>query len=220
MKTTGTIIALAWPDTLVVKEGKWYDFLMKLLGFLKNDYYTAGHAACILVCHDTNTLLYHDFGRYHTPSKKGRVRNVFTDPDLKIDTKLHTENGEILNLEEILTEIQNNKACHGNGLLMASVYNNINYKKAVAKANQMQNKGAICYGPLKYKGTNCSRFVSQITKFSTPSVLKKIELTLPYTISASPKFNISVINSYKHYYVIPRDKTNNLPLKLKTELVW
>jgi len=29
MYNTGTIVALAWPDTKVIREGKWYDVPMK-----------------------------------------------------------------------------------------------------------------------------------------------------------------------------------------------
>ncbi len=67
MVKDATIIALAWPDTKVIHEGKWYDTPMKWLGILKDGYYSAGHAAFLLVNHNNNDVHYFDFGRYQTP---------------------------------------------------------------------------------------------------------------------------------------------------------
>ncbi len=47
-------------------------------------------------------------------------------------------------------------------------------------------------------GINSYRFVSQVAACDRKSWFKKIQLALPYTISASPKFNIRIINS-KYY---------------------
>lgn len=221
MTQKGSIIALAWPETKVIHEGKWYDTPMRWFGFLKDDYYTAGHAALVLVNHQTKEFKYFDFGRYHTPPKRGRVRSYDTDPELKLKTIAEIKNGEILNIQDLLFELQCKKACHGDGKLLASVYHNIDLKKAINKAEDMQNKGAICYGPFVPQGTNCSRFVCQVTKASTKSWFKRLILTLPYTISASPKFNIRMINSEPHYYIMKKEHQPQLSKEtFTTESVW
>ena len=49
-QNNATILALAWPDTKVTHEGKWYDYPMKWVGAIdKEGYYNAGHAALILI---------------------------------------------------------------------------------------------------------------------------------------------------------------------------
>jgi hypothetical protein len=211
MQKSGTLIALAWPETKVIAEGKWYDVPLGFLGFIKHGYYTAGHAALLLVNHQTNDILYYDFGRYHTPYQKGRVRSKVTDPELTIKTKAIFHNNKLINIETILQEVNNNKACHGDGKLMASELKNINFEKAKTLANAMQNKGAICYGPIKKGGTNCSRFVSTIAKNSVNNIIQKILLHIPYTISPTPKSNIRLANSHHYYFLIDeRQKAKNV----------
>jgi len=220
MKQNGFIIPLAWPETKVIFEGKWYDFLMRWFGFLKDNYYTAGHAAFVLVNKTENKFLYYDFGRYHTPLKHGRVRNLETDPELKIKVRpLIDKNGKLINIHALLFELQSNKSCHGECALLASIYYNIDFSKALTMSNRMQNKGTIPYGPLNIGGTNCSRFVNQVTKFATLSWMKKIFLTIPYTISATPKFNIRLINSQKTYYKTLKPSHSDT-IKFSIQKVW
>ena len=128
MKQKGSIIAISWPETKVINEGKWYDIPMAWFGILKDGYYSAGHAALVLVNYHTLEFSYYDFGRYHTPAQKGRVRSHKTDPELKIRTKPILKNGKIKNIKDLLFELQSNNACHGDGELLASIYNNINFK--------------------------------------------------------------------------------------------
>jgi len=220
MTQKGFIIPLAWPETKVIFEGKWYDFLMRWFGFLKNNYYLAGHAAFVFVSITENKFLYYDFGRYHTPIKHGRVRNIDTDPELEIKLKPKINlDGKLLNIEALLFELQSNKACHGDGALLASIYYNIDLPKAIKFATKMQNKGTIPYGPLNFGGTNCSRFVNQVSKHATLSWIKKIILTFPYTISATPKFNIRLINSQKTYYKMLKPKEFEINY-FSTHKVW
>lgn len=75
MNTKGSIIALAWPETKIIRNKKWYDKPMRWINILKNNHYTFGHAAIIILNHKTLEFKYYDFGRYHTPEKKGRVRS-------------------------------------------------------------------------------------------------------------------------------------------------
>lgn len=210
MQKNGTLIALAWPETKVIAEGKWYDVPLGFLGFIKHGYYTAGHAALLLIDHQTNEVLYYDFGRYHTPYQKGRVRSKLTDPELTVVTKSIFHHNKLINIESILQEIYDNKSCHGDGKLMASELKNIDFNIAISLADEMQNQGAICYGPIKPGGTNCSRFVSTIAKKSVKNVIRRILLHIPYTISPTPKTNIRLANSHHYYFMIDEKQAKNI----------
>ena len=202
MVKNATIIALAWPDTKVIHEGKWYDIPMKWLGILKDGYYSAGHAAFLLVNHYTNDIHYFDFGRYHTPLKHGRVRSKLTDPDIEVKIKAQIKDRKILNFNEILLERYGNKACHGDGKLIASIVRGINFENAYNKVIEMQNREAICYGPLEWKGTNCSRFVVRIVLVSSTNWLTRLLIRLPYTVSATPRSNTKVLNDLPFYFEV------------------
>ncbi|MGB0881678.1 MAG: DUF6695 family protein [Vicingaceae bacterium] len=206
MRIKGTIIALAWPNTKVVCEGKWYDEPMRWVGALKNGYYNAGHAAFILINNNNGEAQYFDFGRYHTPIKYGRVRSKLTDPDVELKYNAIIENGVITNLEEILLERYHNKACHGDGKLTAAIVTCIDYEKAFNKVLAMQNREAIPYGPFEFKGTTCSRFVAQTVLYSTKNWLTKLMILLPYTVSATPRSNNKVLNDCPYYYEVVNDK--------------
>jgi hypothetical protein len=199
---TGAIIPLAWPETLVINEGKWYDKLLKYTPFQKNGYYKVGHAAMVLVDYKSQEFHYFDFGRYHTPLKFGRVRDKETDPDVTIPfSAILCSQNNIQNIDKLFSFLFKNKACHGDGKLVASIYKNIDFSKAFEKAKQMQNKGIINYGPLTIGGTNCSRFVTQTTKAIKTDFFTFIMTRIPYTFSPSPMLNVRVINSYSHYFI-------------------
>jgi len=202
MNNKGTIIALAWPDTLVIKEGKWYDIPLKILGFLKNGYYKAGHAAMLLINHETKVVEYFDFGRYHTPKKMGRVRDKYTDPDVEIITKASIENDKIVNLEMLLKELSVKKSTHGEGRLIASEKLIKNFNKAFDKAKLIQEREAIPYGPFNINGTNCSRFVAKVSRSSDIGLLRKLLIKIPYTLSPTPFSNVKIINDYGYYYEV------------------
>jgi len=202
MKNSATIIALAWPDTKVVNEGKWYDEPMRWVGALKDSYYKAGHAAFLLINNESGEIQYFDFGRYHTPIKYGRVRSKLTDPDISMKHKALINNGVITNLEEILLERFNNKACHGDGRLTASIVKQIDYNKAYNEVIRMQNREAIYYGPFEFKGSTCSRLVAKVVLKSTKDWLTKLMILLPYTLSATPRSNNKVLNDCATYIEI------------------
>lgn len=202
MHDSGTIIALAWPDTKVVKEGKWYDYPMEWIGAIKNNYYNAGHAAFLLINNNTGETHYFDFGRYHTPLMHGRVRDKITDPDIALKHQAIIENRELINIEEILLERFNNKACHGDGRLTASIVKNINYNKAYDKVKEIQNREAIPYGPFKIKGSTCSRLVVQVVYAATNNWLTKLLIKIPYTVSATPRSNNKVLNDCSYFYEV------------------
>jgi len=194
MQGRGTFIALAWPNTQVVKEGKWYDMPMKWLGFVKNGYYKVGHAALLIIDHENGMVNYFDFGRYHTPLKMGRVRDKETDPDLCINTiALFSQQGAILNIDDILNEVADNESNHGEGEMLASLHKGINHNKVMAYAKQMQSKGVIAYGPLVWGGTNCSRFVGRVAREATSNMVISFLLNFPYTFSQTPKSAVRIV---------------------------
>lgn len=220
MYNSGTIIALAWPDTKVVREGKWYDVPMKWIGAIKDDHFIAGHAAFILVNNFNGELHYFDYGRYHTPSKHGRVRDKHTDPDIATKYKAIIENGKITNLEEILFERYYNKACHGDGRLTASIVKNIHFDKAYSKTKKIQDRGAIPYGPFELKGSTCSRLVAQVVVSSTNNWLTQLLIKIPYTVSATPRSNNKVLNDCSCFYEIKEGKLTKKRSKFYTFKSW
>ena len=199
----GSIIALAWPETRVIREGKWYDYLTRKLGFLDGDHYVVGHAALVLIDYRDGAAHYFDFGRYHTPLKTGRVRNAFTDPELILKTRcFKKEDGQTQNLELLLSELHTKKATHGDGTLFASEYQEINFDSAYNRAIEMQQKGVIDYGPIHLTGTNCSRFVASIALAGNTDLITSILLRIPYTISPSPRSNIRIISNTPYFYKV------------------
>lgn len=193
---TGFAISIAWPETLCKQAGAWYDSLMDVLGFSKNNYYMVGHSALVLVEIQTGNCYYFDFGRYHAPFGHGRVRDMETDHDLQIHTKalVSKSNNELHNFKEILLELTENKACHGSGTLHAS-YTRINFKKAFSFAKKMQDMGPLKYGPFIIQGTNCSRFVRTIVLSGDPPLVDKLQLFIPLTISPSPIGNVNSLRN-------------------------
>ena len=190
MQKKDFLIVLAWPEGMVEAPGSWYDKI-----FSKNNKYRVGHSAIILVDSVMKQLHYFDFGRYHSPIGFGRIRDLETDPDVKIKIVPKIENRKISNIKDVLKEIKNNKALHGSGTLYASILNNISFKKAHTFAKREQEKGLIKYGPFIRKGSNCSRFVSAVMRNSKTSFFKNIRLKFPISLSPSPKRNVGIANS-------------------------
>jgi len=199
---TGFAIALAWPETYCKQPGSWYDPLTLLIGINKNNYYKVGHAALVLIDIKNRKSHYFDFGRYHAPYQHGRVRSAETDHDLEIKTiPVLSQDGQSLeNFWDILYELQKNQACHGEGSLYAS-YCMVNFEKAYAKANQMQDASPIPYGPFKYKGSNCSRFVNTAILAGKPDL--KYWFSLKYLIPFSPT-PLSNVNSLDNRLILPK----------------
>jgi len=189
----GFAICLAWPKTRCKQAGSWYDPLMRLFKINKLGYYKVGHAAVVLINAKTQKCFYFDFGRYHSPHGKGRVRSEKTDHDLSIKTiaAIDPEKQMINNIDDILLEIAGNKSCHGHGELFASV-SRIDYYKSFSFARLMQEKEFIIYGPFVNNGTNCSKFVNQVILKGNPSLLKRILLKYPAMLSPTPFWNVLV----------------------------
>jgi hypothetical protein len=203
------IIVLAWPEGLVAGTGSWYDRL-----FATNGKYRVGHSALVLVNSSSNQLEYFDFGRYHTPSDFGRVRDKETDPDVILKTLVRIKDNTIVNFQAILLELAGLKATHGEGKMFASILSNVNFEKGYQYAKLIQNKGIIVYGPLAREGTNCSRFVAGVMRAANSDKYTNLRLKYPFCLSPSPKRNISIANS--NYYVIENkicQQINKSPIK-------
>lgn len=202
IKNTGFAIAIAWPQTWCKQPGSWYDPIIELMGISRNNYYQAGHAALVLIDSKNKRSHYFDFGRYHSPFQHGRVRSAETDHDLEMETvPVISENGEYIeNLTDILNELQQNPACHGDGDLHAS-YSRINFFTAYNKVLQMHRSGAIPYGPFKFRGSNCSRFVNTAILAGKPGFMQ--ELKLKYFVPFTPT-PLNNVHALEHRVVIPR----------------
>lgn len=184
-KFTGFAIAIAWPETYCRQSDIWYDVPLNFLGLGTHKYYRAGHAALVLVDSLNKKCHYFDFGRYHTPLRFGRVRSAKTDDGLIMKTSpvISDSGDKIENFKEIVTELQLNHECHGEGKLHAS-YGRIKFQKAYAKAKALQDISPIPYDPFKNNGTNCSRFVNSCIVAGEPKWFSKFRLK--YLIPLTP----------------------------------
>ncbi|HAF28351.1 MAG TPA: hypothetical protein DCG75_04810 [Bacteroidales bacterium] len=199
---TGFAVALAWPETYCKQPGSWYDPITVFLGISENNYYKVGHAAVVLAGVKNRKFHYFDFGRYHAPFGHGRVRSGETDDDLRVYSipEFTEDNKSILNLNELLTELQNNPSCHGEGTLFAS-YIPVNFQTAFSKAKQMQVQSPIPYGPFIYKGSNCSRFVNTIVRAGNPHLKYQLKLRFKVPLTPTP---ISNVNTLENKTVMPK----------------
>ncbi len=189
---------LAWPEGYVSAAGAWYDKFFSI-----NGKYRVGHSAAVLINSKEGKAYYFDFGRYHTPKGYGRVRDEETDPDLTLPN-VNIKSDKIVNLNDILVFLSKLKSTHGEGRLYASLLSEVSFFDAYNYAKKLQNKGMVKYGPFVYGGTNCSRFTASVAISSLPPFFKKIRLRFPFTISPSPKRNVSILNNT--YYVVDKEK--------------
>lgn len=161
MNNSGIIITLAYPETIVKVSDEWFSTYLGYLGIGAKGYVRAGHAALVLIDKKTGILDYHDFGRYIIPKSKGRVRNKITDHELDFALKSNLVDGEIENLNEILVFLATNpKLTHGEGKMIASVCDEIDYEKAKTYIASLQESYFVNYAVFKKDASNCSRFVT------------------------------------------------------------
>ena len=187
-QNTGIIITLAYPDTIVSHAEEWYSSYLKYVGVGSKTSVRAGHAALVLIDNETGVLEYHDFGRYITSEPNGRVRGEHTDNELSFPLKAEINDCEILNLDAILKFLATNpRLTHGDGRLVASVCNTIDYKRARAHITKMQEREFIYYAAFKKEACNCARFVTDsliasVTDLKTRKALEKSKWFTPSTI--------------------------------------
>ncbi|MGV6828636.1 MAG: DUF6695 family protein [Flavobacteriales bacterium] len=204
MKSTGKIISIAYPDTFVKHSNEWQCKVLPFLGLGTKDYIKAGHAALILINNKTGTASYFDFGRYITPFGYGRVRGANTDAELKLPIKAIIKENKLINLNKFLLWLDANpQKTHGEGRLLASICDDIDYHKAETKIQQLQQKGSIPYGAFIKNGCNCSRFVTEVLIEATfnetfKNALKKNKKFTPSTIGNVEKSASSEVFEVSH----------------------
>ena len=187
MSYNGKIIVLAYPDTFVTMSDEWICKLLPLVGLGTREYIKAGHAALILIENETGQARYFDFGRYVTPKGQGRVRGHNTDAELEIPFLAKVDNqGKLQNLETFLTWLDANpQKTHGEGRLLASVCDAVNFQKAHAFIQALQKRGSIPYGAFDKTGSNCARFVTDTILASTSEkrIIKGLNFNKKFTPS-------------------------------------
>ncbi len=184
---TGKIIPIAYPDTFVkYSEVGYQKNILSTLGLGRNGYIKAGHALLLLIESNTGIVQYFDFGRYITPPGHGRVRSALTDVELKIPiTAQLSKTGDIENIEEILLWLESHpEKTHGEGRMIASVCNEVNYIKAYTFLTNLQNKGSVPYKTFGNIGSNCSRLVTDALINSTTN--KKLARSLKRVSKFTP----------------------------------
>lgn len=238
MNSTGKIIVLAYPDTFVQVTEEWICKFLPLLGLGTREYIKAGHAAMVLVENESGNAHYYDFGRYVTPEGYGRVRGANTDVELEIPFKaILTSDNSLENLEEFLLWLDANpQKTHGEGRLLASVCDVVDYDIAKKHIISLQGRGSVRYGAFSKAESNCSRFVTdtllaatkekemrkalKFNKLFTPSTIGNVEKAATTAIvfqvvdGVISEFNSSAFKeNLKNYFHKnrPKKEENNLP---------
>ncbi len=194
---------LAYPETIVMVADEWYSPLLHLIGVGKKNYVRAGHAALVLINRETGILEYHDFGRYITSEPNGRVRGSDTDNELNFPIKAHFEDSKLTNLDELLVFLATHpKLTHGDGKLIASVCEEVDYIKARTHITEMQRKDFIRYAAFIKDACNCARFVTDtlIASVTNAAVVKKLIKSKWFTPSTSG--NVVITATDKNVYEV------------------
>ena len=168
---------MAYPETIVMVAEEWYSPFLRYLGVGKKNYLRAGHAALVLIDKSTGILEYHDFGRYITTEPNGRVRGRDTDHELDFPIKATIEGDTITNLDEVLTFLATHpKFTHGDGKLVASICDEIDYDLARKHITMMQQRDFIRYAAFIKVACNCARFVTDalIASVTNDKIKKKL----------------------------------------------
>lgn len=206
MNNSGIIITLAYPETIVRVSDEWFIPFLRYFGIGTKDFVRAGHAAFVLINKSTGILEYHDFGRYIIPKPHGRVRNKITDHELDFQINAEMVEGEIVNLNEILEFLATNpNLTHGEGKMVASVCDAIDYSKAKNYIVSLQEPYFIKYAVFKKNASNCSRFVTTTLIASTTDNRIKRKLIRSTRFTPSTVSNVVKSNT-KHIVYEVSDK--------------
>lgn len=203
MNNTGIILTLAYPDTIVMVSEEWFSPFLRYVGVGKKDYLRAGHAALVLINKETGVLEYHDFGRYITSEPNGRVRGSDTDNELHFPIKAEIGNDVVTNLEDILVFLATHpKLTHGDGRLVASACNSVDYSKARAHITKMQEKHFIRYAAFIKDACNCARFVTDALIASVTDSKMKKNLENSKWFTPSTVGNVLLSDTENHPYEV------------------
>ncbi|RMA57745.1 DUF6695 family protein [Ulvibacter antarcticus] len=204
MKNTGKIIVLAYPDTFVTVSDEWICKFLPLVGLGTRHYIKAGHAALVLIENESGEARYFDFGRYVTPKGHGRVRGANTDVELILPfNALIDENHSLKNLKEFLLWLDANpQKTHGEGRLIASVCESVDYNLANDFIYTLQQKGSVRYGAFSQTESNCSRFVTDTILAATQE--KEIQMALKFNKLFTPSTvgNVEKAATKNEVYVV------------------
>ncbi len=204
----GIIIILSYPDT-IVRPAYWEPSskIWPLIGIGGKHAVQAGHAALLLIKKEESQVNYFDFGRYITSYGKGRVRSRETDPELNIPIKAKFDKGDITNLEEILLWLDKHpEKTHGDGRLVATINNDIDYNLALEFIIELINKNEVPYGVFIKKGSNCSRFVTDTLIYSLTNKKIKLRLKKSNLFTPSPIGNVIKGTSTNKIYQVQNQK--------------
>ncbi|MDO6595286.1 hypothetical protein Q4512_00075 [Oceanihabitans sp. 2_MG-2023] len=203
MNNTAIILTLAYPETIVMVADEWYSPYLRFLGVGKKNYLRAGHAALVLIEKATGILEYHDFGRYITPEPNGRVRGKDTDHELCFPVVAKFENDKIENLNEILEFLATHpKLTHGDGKLIASVCNAVDYYSARQHITMMQQRDFIRYAAFIKEACNCARFVTDALIVSVTDKLIKDKLEKSKWFTPSTIGNVVIADTENMVYEV------------------
>jgi hypothetical protein len=209
--SNGIIIILSYPDT-IVRPAYWEvlsNFWPKI-GVGAEHAVQAGHAALLLIEKGHSEINYFDFGRYITSYGNGRVRSKETDPEVAVSIAAQFKNNELLNIEEILLWIENHpEKTHGDGRLVASMHEEIDFNKAKVFIHQLIQEKEIPYGVFKKTATNCARFVTDTIIASSEN--KKIgkQLKKSKLLTPSPIGNVIKANTNNTIYEVYNHQIKN-----------
>ncbi|AUC86573.1 hypothetical protein CW731_15350 [Polaribacter sp. ALD11] len=207
----GIIIILSYPDT-IVRPAYWEilsNFWPKI-GIGGQHAVQAGHAALLLLQKGKSEINYFDFGRYITTYGNGRVRSKETDPELEVSASANFINDELLNVEEILLWIENHpEKTHGDGRLVASIHEEIDFHKAKTFIHQLIDEKEIPYGAFIKNGTNCARFVTDTIIASSTNKKIGIQLRKSNLLTPSPIGNVLKANTSDTVYNVYEQKITN-----------
>lgn len=202
------IVILSYPDT-VVRPAYWEPSskIWPKIGIGSKHAVQAGHAALLLIKKNESEIKYFDFGRYITSYGNGRVRCLETDPELKIPLKATFKNNRLTNLESILLWIENHpEKTHGDGKLIASINEKVDYKKAHQFILKLIVEKEIPYGVLIKKGSNCARFVTDTLINSCSDSIIKLKLKSSNLLTPSPIGNVFKGKTIKDVFSVKNQK--------------
>lgn len=203
MNNTGIILTLAYPETVVMVADEWYSPFMRYIGIGKKNYVRAGHAALVLINKETGELNYHDFGRYITPEPNGRVRGKNTDHELNFPLTAKIEGNKVVNLKEILRFLGTHpKLTHGDGMLIASVCDQVDYNIARDHIKSMQKLHFIRYAAFIKNASNCARFVTTTLIASVTDYRLKKKLVKSMRFTPSTVGNVINADSQDYIYEV------------------
>lgn len=191
-------LVIGWPHAYCKQPGFWFDPIGRILGMNRNGFYKVGHSAIVLIDVKNKKCEYFDFGRYHAPFKKGRVRDQVTDPLLKIKTiPIFSEDQQsILNVDQILEELQMNEEIHTEGKIISS-YLKISFNLAYKEGKKLQRMGVLDYGLFNSVKYNCAKFVYQLILAGKPHWVNRLKLACFVPLIPSTKSNVFVFGFKK-----------------------